>query len=256
MFTSLVRILVKTPVYPHWLEHRKMEQGNKIALQGIRGNVVEVGAGDGSRKVRIMGLFPAIKTYLATDYSSWDGEFERLSTKAARFGRAAGIFMGREKRLELDGVCSATKLPYRTNRFDAHLSFEVLEHIDDPNAYFSEASRVVKKGGRIIFSVPFLYREHTMDYRRFTDQFFPMIAEQNKLKIKLIYRNTGFGTTFAVLANQWLIRRIIEGPLLLRPVLFVISPFYFTWNNVVGWLIDLKPDVRFATRYHVVFRKA
>ncbi len=255
MFASIANLLVETPIYPHWLEHLKMKQGDEVILRGIKGDVLEVGAGDGSKKTAIMNKYPMIKKYVATDYSSWDNEFERDGARATRYGKAAEIFMGRQKRSGLDAVCSATELPYSDNSFDAHLSFEVLEHIYDPRAYFSEASRVVKKRGKVIFSVPFLYREHTMDYQRYTTDFFKMIASDNGLKVGIIYSNTGVGTTIAVLANQWLIRRILEGPILVRIMLFLVSPVFFLISNIVGWLVDLKPDSRFTTRYHVVLKK-
>lgn len=255
MIAALTRLLVNSPLYPHWLEHRKMRQGNDLILKGIKGQVIEVGAGDGTRKQEIMNAHPKIKKYLATDFSSWDEEFDRIGAQASRFGRVGEVFMGRQTRLSLDDVCSATKLPYKPSRFDAHLSFEVLEHIDKPLEYFAEARKVVKKGGQIIFSVPFLYREHKMDYYRYTGDFFDFIAKENNLKLTKLYSNTGFGTTCAVMANQWLVRRIMEGPLVLRPFLLLIAPIYFCFYNLVGLLIDVRPDTRFATRYHVVFKK-
>jgi SAM-dependent methyltransferase len=255
MITYLIKLLVSSPVYPHWLEHLKMKQGNRVVLRGITGDVLEVGAGDGSRKIAMMREFPAIKRYVSTDYSSWDDEFKRDEATIARYGKAAEIFTGRQGRSQLDGVCSATELPYEDSSFDAHLSFEVLEHIYDSKAYFSEAARVVRRKGKVIFSVPFLYREHTLDFQRYTKGFWEVIAKDNQLKAELMYSNTGFGTTMAVLVNQWTIRRILEGPILIRPLLLVVSPAMFLASNVLGWIIDLKPDSRFATRYHVVLRK-
>ncbi len=255
MINYIVRLLVSSPFYPHWIEHLKMKQGNKIVLKGIKGEVLEVGAGDGSRKAVIMNDFPGIKKYVATDYSSWDKEFDGDGAKMARYGKAAEIFMSRKKRSKLDRICSATDLPFKNGSFDTHLSFEVLEHIYDPKTYFSEAARVVKKKGKVIFSVPFMYREHTMDYQRYTRAFITRIAEENQLKVKLLYSNTGFGTTMAVFTNQWIVRRIIEGPIFIKPLLLLLSPALFLISNTLGWIIDLKPDHRFATRYHVVLKK-
>jgi SAM-dependent methyltransferase len=255
MIAYLIRLLVNSPVYPHWLEHLKMKQGNRVVLRGITGDVLEVGAGDGSRKIAIGREFPAIKTYLSTDCSTWDDEFRRDEATVARYGKAVEIFLGRQGRSKLDDVCSATELPYEDSSFDAHLSFEVLEHIYDPKPYFSEAARVVRKKGKVIFSVPFLYREHTLDFQRYTKNFLEVIAKDNQLKAELIYSNTGLGTTMAALVNQWTIRRVLEGPILIRPLLLVVSPAMFLASNVLGWIVDLKPDSRFATRYHVVLRK-
>lgn len=145
MLNYVVKILVSTPLYPFWLEHIKLNKGNKKILQGIEGEVLEVGAGDGSRKERLVQQYPNIKNYVATDYCSWDHEFEKLDRKTN--SRAKEIFLGYKPRPKLDKVCSATNLPFVDNFFDYHLSFEVLEHIDSPEKYFSEASRVVKKMG-------------------------------------------------------------------------------------------------------------
>lgn len=232
-----------------------MKQGNDMMLNGAKGDVIEVGAGDGARKVTIMAKHRGIKSYVATDYSSWDDEFEKLGKAEGHAGRVTRSLMGRRERAKLDAVCSATDLPFKNDSFNMHLSFEVLEHIDSPKEYFSEAARVVRSKGKIILSVPFLYREHKADYYRYTGDFFEAIAKQNNLKLLHKYSNTGYGTTMATLSNQWVIRRTVEGPLLLRPFLLIISPFFFAFMNLIGLAIDSKPDVRFATRYHIAFRK-
>lgn len=255
MLNSLVKIVINSPVYPHWLEHLKMRQGNNMIIKSSKGKVNEVGAGDGSRKVEIISKNSRIQEYIATDYSSWDDEFEKLGRAEGLFGKLVRTFMGRQERVGLDAVCSATKLPYKNGTFDTHLSFEVLEHIQDPKEYFKEASRVVRSKGKIMFSVPFLYREHKMDYFRYTGDFFEMIAEENGLKLIKKYSNTGYGTTMGENTNQWLIRRVVEGPLILRPLLLVISPLVFLCTNLIGWLIDLNPDIRFSIRYHIIFQK-
>lgn len=255
MLHALTRLLVASPFYPHWLELKKTRQGNEIILQRIKGDVLEVGAGDGSQKSTILANHPKIKSYLATDFSSWDEEFTRIGEEVNRFGKIAEIFMGRVERHRLDQVCSATDLPFKKNKFDWHISFEVLEHIDEPYKYFSEAARVVKPKGCIAFSVPFLYREHKMDYHRYTGEMFDHVAKINNLRLTNRYSNTGYGTTMAVLTNQWLIRRIVEGPILLRPFLFIVSPIVFLSTNITGLLIDTKPDTRFSVRYHILFTK-
>ncbi|HSE29132.1 MAG TPA: methyltransferase domain-containing protein [Candidatus Saccharimonadales bacterium] len=256
MTDFFVKLVVNLPIYPHWLEHKKLKQGNAVILKDISGRVLEVGAGDGSRKQHIIAEYPNVSEYIATDYSSWDDEFEGFSDIPNKFGNAGAIFMGRSHRHKLDKTCSATDLPFKNNSFDNHISFEVLEHIDDPEAFFKEAARVVKPKGKIILTVPFLYREHKMDFHRYTPDYFKYIAKKNGLEIKNFYHNTGFGTTQASLANQWFVRKVLESPIFLRPVYLLASPFAFVLNNVLGYLIDLNPDRRFATRFHIVLEKA
>jgi SAM-dependent methyltransferase len=46
-------------------------------------------------------------------------------------------------------------LSFDDDSFDRVLSFDVLEHVPDPDSAFSELFRVLKPGGTLIFSVPF-----------------------------------------------------------------------------------------------------
>jgi SAM-dependent methyltransferase len=51
-------------------------------------------------------------------------------------------------------VADACSLPYKDNFFDLVVSFDVFEHIDNDALAFSEAKRVLKKNGYLLFSVP------------------------------------------------------------------------------------------------------
>lgn len=64
----------------------------------------------------------------------------------------------------------AHELPLRDASVDAVLSSEVLEHVRDAGRCVDEVFRVLKPGGRFLFSVPFLYPLHAdpHDFRRFT----------------------------------------------------------------------------------------
>ncbi|MCM2339136.1 MAG: class I SAM-dependent methyltransferase [Burkholderiales bacterium] len=50
---------------------------------------------------------------------------------------------------------SATNLKFAENSFDKVCAFEVIEHIEEIDKVFSEASRVLKNGGKFIVSFPF-----------------------------------------------------------------------------------------------------
>jgi SAM-dependent methyltransferase len=261
MMSWFINGLVHSPFYPHWLAVRKMNQANEVILRDLSGDVLEVGAGDGAKKEIYLKKYPRISSYLATDYSSWDQEFEKVNADVGKFQGLGRILFGFKERIALDHVCSATNLPFESQRFDVHLSFEVLEHIDDPEKFFSEAARVLKPQGKMIFSVPFLFRmhggepDHKMDYHRFAYGFFHRMAQVHGLHLAQIYHNTGIGTTVATMVNQWLIRRVMESSFLGRVFFFLVSPGIFFVLNVLGYLLDVDPDQRFATRFHVIYQK-
>jgi len=257
---KLVNIVVNLPLHPYWLEWKKSREANERILKHLKGKIIEVGSGDGSRKAELLSRYSRIKEYISTDFSGWDKGFEKINRRIKKLGVFSAIWAFKKK-VKLDNVCRAEKLPYKNNTFDFHLSFEVLEHIEEPNEYFREATRVIKKEGEIIVVVPFLYRvhggdpEYKSDFFRYSNGFFYSTARKNKLKLVKIYSNTGFGTTFASLTNQWFIQNIAGSSIPVKIFLILFSPILFTSTNLIGYLIDISPDKRFATRQYIVFKK-
>lgn len=75
-------------------------------------------------------------------------------------------------------------LPYKDKSMDSVLMFNLLEHIYNYSFSLGEASRVLKKNGRLIGFVPFLvgYHPDPSDYFRYT-----------KESLNKIFKNSGFG---------------------------------------------------------------
>lgn len=61
-------------------------------------------------------------------------------------------------------------LPLRDGSTDAILCTQVLEHVFEPSDFLSELRRVLKPGGRLLLTVPFVWDEHEQpfDYARYT----------------------------------------------------------------------------------------
>ena len=53
-------------------------------------------------------------------------------------------------------------LPFKNDQFDVVILSEVVEHLEDIAAAFSEAARVLRHGGRLLVSVP--YREKIVEH--------------------------------------------------------------------------------------------
>lgn len=70
----------------------------------------------------------------------------------------------------VDQLASVYALPFPDNHFDNILCISVLEHLVEPQKAITEMQRVLKKNGKIIVSVPFLFPIHDApnDYWRFT----------------------------------------------------------------------------------------
>lgn len=92
--------------------------------------VLEVGCGTGNYTVALE------KT---VDCSCWGVDPSEQMLAKAKIRRANADFK----------IGEAQELAYPTGFFDLLFSVDVIHHVDEPSAYFREAYRVLKKGGRI-----------------------------------------------------------------------------------------------------------
>ena len=100
-----------------------------------------------------------------------------------------------------DFLADAKKIPVNKNYFDKVICSQLLEHVLDPIEVLKEIFRVLKPGGMLLMSAPFLYRIHPdpIDYARYTDYYW-----KTNLK-KLGFTNIKVekhGYYFSVLANM------------------------------------------------------
>ena len=116
--------------------HRnQLEQYVKENLPKLRGNILDVG----SKNRRYDYLMPSRPV-------------------------AVDIVENKKKNVKYGDVHS---LPFANNSFDSVVCLEVFEYTPTPTKAISEIYRVLKKGGTLIFSVPFMYKYHE-DYLRYT----------------------------------------------------------------------------------------
>ncbi len=70
-----------------------------------------------------------------------------------------------------DYLCSASEIPVPDSSFDMGLICEVIEHLEAPREVLKESFRILKPGGKLIGSVPFMYPKHAdpYDFQRWTE---------------------------------------------------------------------------------------
>lgn len=85
----------------------------------------------------------------------------------------------------VDIVANLEQLPFPDSHFDGILNIAVLEHCRRPWKIVDEFSRVLKKGGRVICTVPFLQPIHYIptDYFRFTAEGIQSLFEDRDFEI-------------------------------------------------------------------------
>lgn len=142
--------------------------------------VLEIGTGSGSllHTLRRRGM-----DVVGVDISS-----ERIVEAHARFGDMSIR--------QTEGVA----LPYPDASFDAVLSFDVIEHIPDPDAHLEEVRRVLKPGGWYLLQTPNKWTNavfETIRWRSFTRWRQDHCSLHSYSQLERRFQRHGFKTTFA-----------------------------------------------------------
>lgn len=109
----------------------------------LSGNLLDVGCGSKP----YLSMF-AVASYIGLDIDTADS-------------RRRGI---------ADQFYDGGKFPFQDASFDSVLCNQVLEHVFNPTEFLGEISRVIKPGGKLLLTVPFVWDEHEQphDYARYS----------------------------------------------------------------------------------------
>jgi SAM-dependent methyltransferase len=200
-----------------------------------RGILLDVGCG---MKPYVEMFAPYVDRQIGLDYSSTSGYR----------GNAADVFG------------DAAAIPFRTDSVDTVLSIAVLEHVEDPDRVVGEIARVVRPGGLIMMTTPFVFPVHaTADYFRFSAAGTALLMGRHGIEVLEQPRLTAGGLTLVILFNilwfelgfmstKWL----YPIGIVLRPILLLLVALV----NVVGWLVELLlPAPELALDHLTIGRK-
>lgn len=129
-----------------------------------------------------------------------------------------------------DIVGDVCDMSFPDNNFDSVFLMEVLEHVHDPNKAIREIYRVLKPGGTLVFSVPFIFPIHDRphDYFRYTKYGLELLLRDYE-RLYIFERNS-FSEAIAVLVSRLIIQEsfrnrifgtffMLSGALALSPLL-------------------------------------
>lgn len=204
-----------TPFHPQWLLGSSKETGAWIASHA-RGLVLDVGAANRWVENQI----PSSCCYVSLDYPA---------TGRDLYGSRPELF------------ADAAKIPIRDKSVDVVLLLEVLEHLRYPSDALKEIHRVLRPGGKLIMSVPFMYPLHDppFDFQRYTTHGLERELEKAGLQIDTIEVTIGSIETAGMIANLAIGGSIIKGlkshhsSLILSP--FLIAAIFLI--NLTSWTL-------------------
>lgn len=196
------------PWHFQWLPQKYLKRALRYYLPQLTGNLLDIGCG----RKPYENLLKKIDTYIGIDVSHNE---------------------------KVDVVIDPSKpYPFDDNYFDCILCTQVLEHIQNLDHTIMEIDRVLKPGGFIIITVPFIYNEHGKDYHRFSTN--GITALFNNYRVIKLDKQGGIGSTVGTLVLNWCdsftnfnkftrIIKVVLLPLWIPTCLFV---------NILGLLFD------------------
>jgi SAM-dependent methyltransferase len=149
----------------------------------------------------------------------------------------------------------ARNLPFRTGTFDIVISFETLEYVLEAEVLLSEVNRVIKNGGKFIFSIPFLNPVHgeakvesdDTDVVRYTNKGLFLLMRKYFSAVR-IFQFGGRWLLMFALFFDWVRRK----NKLFRLLLFVVIHIFEKLSRLLDKL-ENKPG--FAMGYFVICEK-
>lgn len=101
-------------------------------------------------------------------------------------------------------VCDLKDIPVEDNRYDYILFNQVMEHLPEPKIVLLELNRVLKPGGKMIYTGPFFYEEHEIpyDFFRYTQFSLHKLFSESGFKIERIDWVEGYFGTVGYQLNR------------------------------------------------------
>ena len=140
------------------------------------------------------------------------------------------------KRAVADCFYDGNTIPFNDNKFDSILCNQVFEHVFNPDVFLSELRRIIKPGGKLLLTVPFVWDEHEQpyDYARYSSFGLVSLLEKNGLKIIKHRKVAADISTIFQLVNAY-IYKISENSS--RPIRIIIMVSLMSLINLLGLLL-------------------
>lgn len=215
----------------NWLILRKNNENVQRRLGLMRGVVVDLGCG--------------IRPY--------ESEIRRVATWYV------GIdWSNTPHLLRADVVADLNEgLPVQDAVADTVVSFQVLEHLKEPEVLLSEAWRILKSGGTIIVTVPFQWAVHEApyDYFRYTRFGLQHMFAKPGFTDVVVEEVSGFWTTWLLKLNYQTLR-LVRGPALVRELVRIaLLPIWLADQLLAPLLDHIWPSGDETAGYVIVARK-
>jgi SAM-dependent methyltransferase len=151
----------------------------------------------------------------------------------------------REKK-KADSFYDGKRFPFDDFSFDSVICNQVFEHVFNPDEFLDEIKRVLKPGGSVLLTVPFVWDEHEQpyDYGRYSSFGLKHVLERHGLLVQEHRKSINDVRVVFQLFNAYLYKKLAgknEAFNLLATLIFM-APVNIT-GAILGFLLPANPDL-------------
>lgn len=137
---------------------------------------------------------------------------------------------------QIDVFYDGEKIPFADGHFDSVLCSEVFEHVFNLETVLSEICRVIKPGGQILVTCPFVWNEHEVpnDYARYTRFALTHMMEKQGFTSVVFSKSGNFVTAIFQLINLYFFERTKGSWYKITPLRMLYKVVCFGLFNCLG----------------------
>ncbi len=204
---------------PFFFARRNLWLAVRRFAPSLRGDLLDVGCGN----------MPYQSIFFVDSYSGLEIDSEHARARA----RADYFYDGKV-------------FPMADASFDSALCNQVLEHVFNPDQFLGEICRVLKPGGQLLLTVPFVWDEHEQphDFARYSSFGLRVLLERAGFTV---LNHEKLGTDASIifqLANAYVFKISLRMP---RYLQFIVTLPLVASINVFGriaqWILPSNPDL-------------
>jgi SAM-dependent methyltransferase len=138
----------------------------------------------------------------------------------------------------IDVYYDGIRFPFEENTFDAIFTSQVFEHVFNPGIFLKEIHKVLKSGGKLLLTVPFVWDEHEQpnDYARYSSFGLKHVIEINGFKIIRQTKSINDIRVIFQIINMYIYKNISTNNKCINSILTML---FISWSNVLGVLLSL-----------------
>jgi len=206
-------------INPFYFARRGLARHVRDLGQRITGITLDVGCGSKPYEC----LYGASE-YVGLEY---DTPQNRLSKKAEHF---------------YDGET----FPFEDSEFDSVVANEVFEHVFNPDRFLDEVSRVLRPGGMVLMTIPFVWDEHEQphDFARYSSFGIRSLLERHGFEMIEQRKSMDDVRVIFQLINAYLYKKTVtrNGWVNLLVTMLLMAPFNLL-GELFGVLLPRNPDL-------------